>query len=109
MVTGRPSIAARISAKSSRCSGSIAASAASLSGLVVGQDEVLDQHSAVAEEHVLGAAQADPAAPNRRARVASSGVSAFARTPIRRTRVGVVEQRRDGIHDGVVDRSSPSK
>ena len=58
-VTGRPSIAAKISTKSSRCSGSSASSAAVALVVGVGQDQPLDQLPPVAEEHVLGAAQAD--------------------------------------------------
>ena len=46
--------------------------------LGVGQDQVLDQLAALAEEHVLGADQADPSAPNRRARAQSGPVSALA-------------------------------
>ena len=59
MVTGRPSIASRISVKSWRWSGSSAARAASTPGVVLGDDELLDQLASLAEEHVLGAAQAD--------------------------------------------------
>ena len=61
IVTGRPSMASRISTKSPRCSGSRASSACWRSSSVLGQDQVLDQLAALAEEHVLGADQADAA------------------------------------------------
>ena len=54
-------MASRISTKSPRCSGSSASSACLPLLLVVGQDQVLDQLAALAEEHVLGADQADAA------------------------------------------------
>ena len=59
MVTGRPSIASKMPSKSERCSFSSSASAALLLGSVVGEDEPLHERQAVAEEHVLGAAEAD--------------------------------------------------
>ena len=52
-------MASRISTKSPRCSGSRASSACWRSLLRVGEDQVLDQLAALAEEHVLGADQAD--------------------------------------------------
>ena len=58
-VTGSPSIAVKISTKSARWSGSSASSAACLVSWVLGQDQPLDQLAPVAEEHVLGTAQAD--------------------------------------------------
>ena len=82
-VTGRPSIASRIPTKSARWSVSSSSSAALLLGFVgVGEDEPLHERQPVAEEHVLGAAQADAlgaearAPPRRRA-----GRSALVRTP----------------------------
>ena len=59
IVTGSPSIASRISTKSSRCSGSSSSSAASRSSSSSARISVLDQLAPVAEEHVLGAAQPD--------------------------------------------------
>ena len=59
IVTGSPSIASRISSKSSRCSGQQRVERLLLPLLVVGDDQVLDQLAPLAEEHVLGAAQPD--------------------------------------------------
>ena len=59
MVTGRPSIASKMPSKSERCSFSSSSSAAFSSASVGGEDEPLHERQAVAEEHVLGAAQAD--------------------------------------------------
>ena len=80
IVTGRPSIASRIPLKSSRCRGSSSRQRGLLPRLVVGDDQVLDQGSPFAEEHVLGTAEADslgaePASPGGVLRV-----SAFDRT-----------------------------
>ena len=84
-VTGRPSIAAKIPTKSSRCSGSSASSAACRSSVVVGQDQPLDELRGGRRGTCARCGTARcPAAPNRRARAASSGVSALARTPSRR-------------------------
>ena len=59
----------------------------------LGEDEVLDEQAAFAEEHVLGAAQADALGPEARARAASSALSALARTCIRRCRSATVMSR----------------
>ena len=59
MVTGSPSIASKISMKSARCSGSSSSSACVALVVALGQDQPLDELAALAEEHVLGAAQAD--------------------------------------------------
>ena len=59
MVVGSPSIAVRICRKSHRCSGSSASSACVARLVVLGQDQPLDVLAPLAEEHVLGAAQAD--------------------------------------------------
>ena len=58
-MTGSPSIASKSSTKSCFCSGSSASSACLALVVGVGEDQPLDQLAAVAEEHVLGAAQAD--------------------------------------------------
>ena len=96
----RPSICARMSAKSSRCSGSSSASAASLPASSVGEDEPLDQLARVAEEHVLGAAQADARGAEAAGARGVVGVSAFARTPRRRTASACVEQAVDRVAPG---------
>ena len=71
-------------AKSSRWYGSSLASAALRSSSVLGEDHLAHRVDAVAlEEHVLGAAQADAAAPNATALAACSGVSALVRTLMR--------------------------
>ena len=57
----------------------------SRSSSVSDEDEALDVHPPLAEELVLGAAQADALGPGSRARAASSPVSALARTCSRRT------------------------
>ena len=59
MVTGRPSIASKMPSKSERWSFSSSSSAASSSTAAVGEDQALHDRQAVAEEHVLGAAEAD--------------------------------------------------
>ena len=58
-VTGSPSMASKISMKSARCSGSSSSKIdlPLLAGL--GEDQPLDELPPLAEEHVLGAAQAD--------------------------------------------------
>ncbi len=58
MVTGRPAIARKRPAKSSRWKGSIFANAASRVGRVLGHDHFAHLGDVI-EEHVLGAAQAD--------------------------------------------------
>ena len=59
-MTGRPSIASRISSKSICCTRPSSASAAVFLGRRVGQDHLAHHRQAVGgEEHVLGAAQAD--------------------------------------------------
>ena len=85
IVTGSPSIASRIPRKSSRCSGSSSASAASCrprprrrSGSPRAARRSPRNMCSVRHSPM-------PSAPNRRARAASSGVSALARTCSRRT------------------------
>jgi hypothetical protein len=59
MVTGLPSIALKMPSKSACCSGATLLQGGFAVGVGLGQDELLDELAAVAEEHVLGAAQAD--------------------------------------------------
>ncbi|WP_369280592.1 alcohol dehydrogenase catalytic domain-containing protein [Streptomyces bobili] len=54
MVTGRPSIAARMPTKSCHWRGSSASRARFAGCVVAGQDHLLDHFAALAEEHVLG-------------------------------------------------------
>ena len=110
IVTGRPSIAredldevgALQRQQRVECRLALASSA--------GQDQALDQLTPRAEEHVLGPAQADPAAPKRRARAASLGrvgVGAHAQ-PADACRRG--QEPVHGRHDGIVGRDlAPSK
>ena len=61
MVTGKPSIASKMPTKSAFWKGSSSARAALRPGLVVGEDHLAHGEDAVvAEEHVLGPAEADP-------------------------------------------------
>ena len=101
IVTGSPSIASRMPTKSSRCSGS--SSAELLVALVVGvgQDQPLDQRAALAEEHVLGAAQpdalrAEPAGPG--GVLGGVGVGAHRHPP-----------RAVGVAHDPVDRDAPGR
>ena len=60
MVTGRPAMIRKISAKSPRCAGSNLSSARAAAGLVLGEDHLADVGDPLGvEEHMLGAAQAD--------------------------------------------------
>ena len=97
MVTGSPSMASKSATKSSRCSGS-SASRADPRVSAVCEDQALDQHPAVAEEHVLGAAQADalraePAGPG--GVVGGVGVGPHPQPP---RGVGVAQDPVDGSH-----------
>ena len=118
MVTGRPSIASRISPKSPRCSRSIASSAS----LRADSSSASTRSSTSCRRSPRNMCSVRhrpmPEAPNRLARAASSGVSAFARTSSRRTasawvssaetasttgssHVGALEVTDDGgVHDG---------
>ena len=61
MVTGRPAMIRKISAKSPRWAGSNLSSARAAAGLVLGEDHLADVGDPLGvEEHMLGAAQADP-------------------------------------------------
>ena len=100
-VTGRPSIASKISRKSCFCSGSRASSAACRSSSLVGQDQLLDQLPAVAEEHVLGPAQADALGaepPGPRGVLRGVGVGADVEPPLL---VGVGQDPVHAAHDVV--------
>ena len=84
MVTGRPSIASSSSMKSCRCSGSSASSAAARSSAVSARmtrsiSERRSPRNMCSVRH-----SPMPWAPRRRARAASSAVSALARTSSRR-------------------------
>ena len=61
MVTGSPAMIRKISAKSPRWAGSSLSSARAAAGLVLGEDHLADVGDPLGvEEHMLGAAQADP-------------------------------------------------
>ena len=61
IVTGSPAIASKIPSKSDCWNGSSRSSAARRPASVVGEDHLLhDRQPLLAEEHVLGAAEADP-------------------------------------------------
>ena len=91
-MTGSPSIASRISSKSSRCSGSSAASAASCSSSSSARIRCSTSSRRSPRNMCSVRHSPMPWAPNRRARAASSGVSALARTPSRRACVGVLHE-----------------
>ena len=75
MVTGRPFIARKIPAKSSRCSGSSLSSALRAVGLVLGDDHLAHRADLpLAEEHVLGAAEADALGAERDRRLGLIGL-----------------------------------
>ena len=122
-MTGSPAIARKISAKSARWS-SPRRSRASRKAVPVRSIVVLalgarlrpppalagDEHLAhqllavLAEEHVLGAAEADPLGAERaRARSASSAASAFARTPEPADLVGPLEHALELVADPRLD------
>ena len=79
-------MASKIRVKSSRWSGSSAVQRGVVLLLGLGDDEVLDELAAVAEEHVLGPAQSDPLRAEPAGAGGVLGVSALARTPSRRAR-----------------------
>ncbi len=85
IVTGSPSIAVRMPMKSSRCSGSRAASA--FSRVVSSRARIIASTSALRSPRNMCSVRHRPMpwAPRARARAASSGVSALARTSRRRT------------------------
>ena len=83
-VTGSPSIASKSSTKSARWRGSSSLEDLLRSASVSARTSCSTSCPPLAEEHVLGAARPMPSAPNRRARAASSALSALARTCIRR-------------------------
>ena len=83
--------------KSLRCSGNSAASAASRSRVVFGEDELLDVLLAVAEEHVFRAAQANALAahaPTARGVVGGIGIRAHRQPSVF---VGVAHDAVDGV------------
>ena len=113
MVTGRPSIASRISTKSLAAAAAAPPAPASRSLVALGQDQPLDLLAPLAEEHVLGAAQADalgaePAGPLARPRrcrrwpAPAAGACASACAMIRCTA-------RDQLVAVAARRSAPSK
>ncbi len=84
MVTGSPSIASRIATKSSRCSGMRASRA--LCCPLASEARIRCSTSSRRSPRNMCSVRHSPmpSAPKRRARVASAGVSALARTPSRR-------------------------
>ena len=86
IVTGRPSMAARMPVKSCRWSGSRASSAALALGLVLAPGSSPRPGLRRSPRNMCSVRHSPmPWAPKRRARAASSGVSALARTSSRRT------------------------
>ena len=91
MVTGRPSMARKIPLKSSRCMGFSLSSAARSSARRSGSSAAMIMSRtigmrSVAKNMCSVRTSPMPSAPNERARAASSGVSALARTPSLRYR-----------------------
>ncbi len=95
--------------KSSRWSGSSAPRAASLLGLVLGDDQVLDQLAALAEEHVLGPAQADALGAEPAGAGGVLGGVGVGAHPEPAYVVGVLHHAVDRVDDVLVDVASPSK
>ena len=81
IVTGRPSIASKTPMKSARCRGSSAASAAVRSGTVSARTSRSTNPRRSPRNMCSVRHRPMPCAPYRRARAASSGVSALASTP----------------------------
>jgi hypothetical protein len=78
--------------------------------LVLGEDDPLDQRQPVAEELVLGAAQADALGAVGAAARASSGVSALARMPsVRRSSAHSSSRSSRGSLSSRPDRAAPRR
>ena len=109
-VTGRPSIASRIPMKSAAgLARSSSSAACSSSASVVGEDHPLHERQPVAEEHVLGAAEADALGAELARPRASSGRSAFVRTFIVRNSSAQPSMMPNGpVGSGVTTGTSPT-
>jgi len=109
IVTGRPSISCRISTKSFRCNGNNAANAASRCSAVSARmsrsinDRRSPRNMCSVRHNPI------PCAPSFRARFASSGVSAFARTPNRRRASACTSTRSTARTSSAVSSSAPAR